>query len=406
MRRLAPLLILAALAPGAQAQTAPSEQAVRQLQVDDKLMPALAMLEQLVAVDPSAAGWGAQMWAFSGDVATADALFARSSPRPGGRAPDLSQARPEPAIAAILRAAEGRRVVIINEAHHAPRHRAFTHRLMLALREAGFTHFAAEAFPPRPPTDGVPRRESGYYVSDPVFGDLVRQAMAAGYVLTPYEMSFERVREREGLTPEQFGTLRDRAQAENIKAVLDADPEARILVHSGFGHLNEGPIGALRPFGLQLGELTGEDPLTIDQTEGTPQHDAAYDSSLYRAFLARFGWPAVPVAITNDPAQPLGAYRVDLSVIHPTPGAIEGRPGWLAMDGYRRPHEVMLAPLGGRSLVRAFVAGEPAGAIAMDQMLVGPGAASVTLMLPPGTYRLVRQTEAGEDLPFGEVRIR
>ena len=396
---------LAQTAPAASAPPAPSEQAVRQLQSQDKLMPALALLERLVESDPIAAGWGAQMWAFSGDVATADRLFSLNGPPPGGVPPDLSRAQPEPAIEAIVRAAEGHRVVIINEAHHAPRHRAFTHRLMLALREAGFTHFAAEAFSPMLPANGLPRRETGYYVADPVFGDLVRQAVVAGYTLAPYEMSYERMRARDGLTQEQFATLRDRAQAENIKAVLDANPGARIVVHSGFGHLNEAPMGALRPFGLQLGELLGEDPLTIDQTEGTRRVSPEFDTPLYRAFAAAFGEPAAPQALANNPANPLGSYAVDISVIHPTQHAVGGRPDWLAMDGYRKPHVLALEPLAARSLVRAFVAAEPPGTIAMDQTLVGPGAETVTLMLPTGAYRLVRQTEAGEDLSLGEVRI-
>lgn len=395
------------LAPAAMAQEAaePSQAEVRRLQAADQLMPALAMLERLIEADPSATGWGAQIWAFSGDVATADALFALSSATSSGPLPDLSKARPEPAIAAIVRAAEGRRIVIVNEAHHAPRHRAFTHEVMLALREAGFTHFAAEAFARPLPGGDAPLQRTGYYVADPVFGDLVRQAIAAGYTLVPYEMSFERMREQEGLSQEEFATLRDRAQAENIKAVLDADPDARILVHAGFGHLNEAPMGTIRPLGLQLGELSGEDPLTVDQTEGTQQHDAAHDTVLYKAFLATFGWPAVPVAIANDPARPLGGYRVDLSVIHPSPRAIGGRAGWLAMGGYRKPYPVALAPLEQRSLVRAFVAGEPAGAIAMDQMLAGAAAMAVTLMLPAGEYRLVRQTETGEDLPLGTASV-
>ena len=76
-----------------------------------------------------------------------------------------------------------------------------------------------------------------------------------------------------------------------------------------------------------------------------------------------------------------------------------------AQVGYRKPHPVALEPLGARSLVRAFVASEPAGAIATDQMLVGAGAEGVTLMLPAGDYRIVRQTEAGENLPLGDARV-
>jgi hypothetical protein len=82
---------------------------------------------------------------------------------------------------------------------------------------------------------------------------------------------------------------------------------------------------------------------------------------------------------------------------------VAGRADWLAMHGYRKPHAVALEPLAARSLLRAFVAAEPAGSIAMDQVLVSPGAGAVTLMLPTGAYRLVGQTEAGEDMALGEV---
>ncbi len=415
---LVPMLAVMAWAPATRAQdaavpvtqvAAQSMDSVRQLLQQDKLMPALAMLEKVIASDPTAIDSGAQIWAFSGDVDTADALFLRTRQRPDSPLPDLSQARPEPAIEAIVRAAEGKRVVMINEAHHSPRHRAFSHQLMLALRKAGFTHFAAETFCNGCQTllaGGAPTRQTGYYTMEPVFGDLARQAAAAGYKLVGYEMRFDQMPPT-GTNPATAEAInhRERAQAENLKAQLDADPAMRVLVHVGFGHLNEtSPERATHLFGGRLKEL-GEDPLTVDQIEGTPQADAAYDSALYRAYVTRFGAPAAPVVLVNDPAHRFSINLVDLSVIHPTQHEVAGRPDWLAMDGYRRPYAVVLAPLATRSLVRAFVVGEPAGAIAMDQMLVEPGAAAVTLMLPAGDYRVVRQTEAGENLPVGEVHV-
>ncbi|WP_156457794.1 hypothetical protein [Altererythrobacter sp. Root672] len=411
---LVPILAVAAFAPVAQAQTgpasAPSLQDVQALARGDKLMPALVLLEQVMAANPATIPTGAQFWSFSGDLATADELYVRQPGTPSGSLPDLSRARPEPAIDAIVRAAEGKRVVMINEAHHSPRHRAFTYRLMLALREAGFTHFAAETFCSGSHcgellANGAPTVETGFYTVEPVFADLARQAGAAGYMLAGYEIRPDQS-PPPGTAREEYIAIREQSQAENIKALLDANPGMRLLVHVGFGHLNETARGASwHTFAGRLKELTGEDPLTIDQVEGTPQPDSEHDSLLYKAFVERFGSPATPVAIANDSAQPLGVYRVDLSVIHPTQSWVDGRPDWLAMDGYRKPHLVALQPLGARSLVQAFVAREPDGAIAMDQMLVGSDAVTVTLMLPPGDYRLVRQTEAGENLPLGTISI-
>ena len=76
--------------------------------------------------------------------------------------------------------------MIINEAHHAPRHRAFTHQLMAALRNEGFSHFAAETFCSTCPVllaNGVSTAADGPYILDPVFADLARQAVSAGYAV-------------------------------------------------------------------------------------------------------------------------------------------------------------------------------------------------------------------------------
>ena len=367
-------------------------------------MPALAMLEQVLRSDQRAAGTAAQYWAVSGDIATADDLFTRSTPRPGGPVPDLAGIRPEPALEAIVREARGRRIVIINEAHHAPRHRAFTHQLMIALRKEGFTHFAAETFCATCSVllaNGVPTAFTGPYIVDPVFADLARQAAAVGYGLVAYEMRPDQILPA-GTSPQDAAANREQAQAANLKAALDANPTMRVLVHVGFGHLNEAS-GSMPMFAARLKALTGEDPLTIDQIEGTPQATPEFDSHLYKAFVGMFGKPSMPMVIDNDPVERLGNYSVDLSVMHPAQQDLDGRPDWLAMNGYRKPHLVKLEPLEQRSLVRAFVAGEPQSAIPMDQILVMSGAHEVTLMLPLGHYRLVRQTEAGQDLPLGTV---
>ena len=112
---------------------------------------------------------------------------------------------------------------MINEAHHAPRHRAFTHRLMLALRDAGFTHFAAETFCSNCATlltDGAPTKggATGFYTLEPVFGDLARQAAAAGYTLVGYEIRPDQS-PPPGTPREQFIPLREQAQADNLKAL-------------------------------------------------------------------------------------------------------------------------------------------------------------------------------------------
>lgn len=231
-------------------------------------------------------------------------------------------------------------------------------------------------------------------------GRLERLATPFGYEIRPDQFP------PAGTARDDHINVREQAQAENLKAHLDADRAMRVLVHVGFSHVNETSAGSpLHWFAGRLKQLTGEDPLTIDQVEGTPQYSAEHDALVYQAFLAQFGPPTQPMVIASDPATLLGNYRVDLTLIHPPESWVDGRPDWMAMKGYRKPHRVMLEPLGERSLVRAFVAGEPVRTIAMDQILVAPDTASVTLMLPAGDYRRVRQTEAGGDLALGSASI-
>ncbi len=94
------------------------------------------------------------------------------------------------ALPEILRAAQGRQIVILNEAHHVPRCRAFALPLALALRQQGFTYFAAETFGSDiqdTVRKGYPNRGTGFYSEEPVFGDLVRQALRVGYRFVDYE---------------------------------------------------------------------------------------------------------------------------------------------------------------------------------------------------------------------------
>ena len=55
------------------------------------------------------------------------------------------QFEPCDAVAAILELADKHQVIMINEAHHVPLHRAFTLQLLEGLHRKGFRYFAAEA---------------------------------------------------------------------------------------------------------------------------------------------------------------------------------------------------------------------------------------------------------------------
>ena len=110
--------------------------------------------------------------------------------RAGQNLPANAESRP--ALAYIAARAAGHRVVMVNERHHVSTERLLTLELLRPLYEQGFRYLAAEAL-----WDGedqlnrrsYPIRETGGYVSDVVFGELLREAIAIGYEVVPYEAS-------------------------------------------------------------------------------------------------------------------------------------------------------------------------------------------------------------------------
>ena len=57
----------------------------------------------------------------------------------------LEHAAAEDSIAAIVREARTKRVVLINETHQVPLHRAFAQRLAAELRKSGYSYLACES---------------------------------------------------------------------------------------------------------------------------------------------------------------------------------------------------------------------------------------------------------------------
>lgn len=230
----------------------------------------------------------------------------------------LSDYKARPAAEYIIERSKSERIIIINEAHHQPLHRVFTASLLQGLYENGFRYLGLEALA----EDSLlnirkwPQIGDGYYTSEPQFGNLIREASRLGFTLFGYE-STEKGRERE------------LGQARNILMILEKDPDGKILIHCGFGHVVEDghPSWGKAMAGL-VGELAGIDPFTIDQVEFSERSQAEYESEFYKNLT--IDRSTVFVDHRNQPLhyRPDSAY-VDISVFHPRTRFISGRPDWL-----------------------------------------------------------------------------
>ena len=227
-------------------------------------------------------------------------------------------------------AAKERQVVMINESFSKPLHRAFTQSLLADFYRMGFRYLAMEMldnFSNR--RLNAVRMHSGYYVCEPVAGELMRSAISMGYTLVPYEDTAAGVH-----TADQ----RDSIQAEHIYDVLRKDPKAKILVHASFTHIAKKPLpGGHIPMALAFWRLSGIEPLTIDQTDMTEESNFAYGRVIYQAYTTKFHLAEPSIALINNaPVNVTDKDLYDLCVIHPPTTWLDGRPTWLDLDGSRQ----------------------------------------------------------------------
>jgi hypothetical protein len=307
----------------------------------------------------------------------------------------------ENAIAVIVREARNRQIVILNEAHHMPRDRAVGLDVARELRKLGFEYLAMETLAPA--VDDLARRgypvdATGHYSREPVFGDYIRQSLALGYKPVAYEQSAELLERK---YPDMFASIdaREEAQAQNlVDRVFKDHPQARVLIHVGYGHLAKGltEMGDGRKVAWMAERLrskTGIDPLCIDQANAAQSAPFTVRALETVAFEARDDATIVLRDLRKDHEYWPGGRGVDMQVIHRTARLVDGRPDWLSMHGLRQPRPIpaKLLPRSGRRLVQAFVAGESADAVPIDQVLVTAGEPPPVLMLPKGKFRFAYQ---------------
>ncbi|MCY4013759.1 MAG: hypothetical protein OXG82_13710 [Gammaproteobacteria bacterium] len=295
-----------------------------------------------------------------------------------------SSATATAALPYIVGRAARHRVVMVNERHLVSTDRLLTLALLRPLYGQGFRHLAVEALW-RGQTGlnerGYPIRESGFYASDVVFAELLREAIALGYRVVPYEASQEQGQATDTLNDLQ---ARDYWQARNlIAATLDLDPEAKVLVHSGLAHIEEAVSPGWWPMGHYFREETGLDPLTVDQTllaeRGTDDFEHGWRVDAESRGLIQDG-PVVLLDGEGDLLQ-IEPDRVDIRVLNPRTQFVAGRPAWMGMGGRRRPVQVDTAECAEDAcVVSAFDVRWGDRAVPYDR--VETGTAAVNLYLP------------------------
>jgi hypothetical protein len=222
------------------------------------------------------------------------------------------------------------RVIMLNESHAKPVHRAFTYSLLEDLYKLGYRYLAMEAFNnfSNKCLDSL-NVFTGYYTYEPVAGEMVRKALQLGYQLIAYEDTLASI---------HTSSQRDSVQARHLASVLKKDPSAKILVHAGSTHIAEIKNGGHIPMAYWLKKMSGADPFTVNQVSMTEGSEFEYGRVFYQFFNARFSITSPSVIFQGKrPFNPLEEKGYDMTVMHPATIYRNNRPTWLSLEGERKP---------------------------------------------------------------------
>ena len=304
-----------------------------------------------------------------------------------------------PAKEYILEKAIDEQVLIINEAHHSSHHRFFTKSLLKELFSLGYTNLGLEALGNGEYLDTLllkrkyPVQETGWYIIEPQFGDLVREAIEIGYNVFPYEQ-----------TSDSNGKLREIEQAQNISEIIEQRPSEKFLIHCGFDHALEGTHASWeKAMAGRLKEFTGIDPLTINQVVYSEKSDPKFNNRFLKAIN-----PSGSTILIDKENKPYRYSREeawsDIAIFHPNTEYINNRPDWIFTNNNRKVKiDLSALDISYPILVMAFKEGEDADiAVPVDIFEVSYKEDYCFLGLPKGDHVII-VTNGTESLRFDKT---
>lgn len=235
------------------------------------------------------------------------------------------------AVEYIVKESEKHEIIIMNEAHHNSNHRFFTKSLLSELYKKGYKNLGLEALFYQDNIDSLnlyrkyPIQKSGYYINDPQFGSLVREAIELGFYVFPYETQNE----------DSDGYQREIDQAKNIQAFLQNSP-GKTIIHCGYDHAMEGKHSSWeKAMAGRLKEYTKKDPLTINQVVFSEKSDTKFNHPLLKTF--EINEPTVLVDENQDSYQiKRNESYFDIAVLHKNTNYIHEKPDWLFTEGNKK----------------------------------------------------------------------
>jgi hypothetical protein len=326
----------------------------------------------------------------------------------------------EPAAAAIAEMAKGRQAVFFNENHSYPLTRVLTVQMLAALRAEGFDTFAAETLYD---TDieslqkrGYPTADTGFYTEEPIYAEMVREALRLGFRVVAYEALSNAISD-----------AREAEQARNLQRdVFRKHPQARLVVNAGYAHIQEsGKYLGGSAMAQHFRRITGIDPLTVEQTMLVPHDKVSSDHPYYTAVQQALQ-PTQAIVFRNSKGEAwsLKQTAYDVSVFLPQDALIRGRPNWMDLGGLRKAYQISGSICAGEfpCLIEARYATEGDDAIPADRVIMewrtgllmsrdrvrssSDGDPIADLYLRPGKYKVSARDSSNRLLQRSNITVR
>jgi len=305
---------------------------------------------------------------------------------------ELSKLKPLDWRKTIEEIAKREQLILIMEAHNSPRHRQWIEQVLPILHDAGFRDYAAEGISESGVAleqRGYPIATSGVYTTEPSFSNLLRTACKLGF----------RVHDYEALASEM--QARELEQAENLAKLFQDDPDLKLIVHAGYGHVFKRPCDNGDVYmAAHLKRLTGIEPFSILQTyHSVQEQEAAQLSELLdpekQQPLMLMPWPKELTSVQFDVPED----GVNALVIHPpSAGGVSQR-----QHGFPDQRDKKVGKWNGQErtvVIGVFNRGEQPTAIALDQVMLR-GERDFVLWLPKLEQADLPESKAREVRVFG-----
>lgn len=232
----------------------------------------------------------------------------------------------------ILNTYNNEPLLLLNEAHSRGQHRAFLRKMLPELYQAGFRYLAVESLDCRDSLlekRGYPIQKSGYYLCEPAFGQLIRDAQSIGFSLIAYEDTTTFY--RENFTYMQKQNMREKIQADNIVKVFEKDKTAKIIVWAGHAHIHKQSETEWIKMGEHLCKMLQRDIPAIECTTMKEEYDKKNENKIYRHIIDTVSRRAPFILLEADTpwVTPRLKNKVTLNIFFPRTNYDLSYPDWM-----------------------------------------------------------------------------